>query len=62
MPEEIKIIINEKGDVSFEVHGVKGQGCQKLTEALEKEIGSVQKRVHKQEWYQREANRLQQRS
>lgn len=60
MVEEIKVTIDEEGDVSFEVKGVKGRGCEKLTRKLEEDLGKVTRRKHKAEYFQQERNRLKQ--
>lgn len=39
MSAEISIKIDESGDITFEVHGVEGPSCEKLTEALVRAAG-----------------------
>lgn len=41
MSEQITITIGETGDVSLQVAGCPGKGCQQLTEAIEKAIGQT---------------------
>lgn len=58
--EEVEITIDKEGNVSFEVKGVKGRGCEALTKKLEEGLGKVTRRKHKKEWYIREQQRLKQ--
>ncbi len=51
-PQEIEIKINSEGEVTFYVKGVKGKGCKKLTEAIEKALGEVESRTYTSEYYQ----------
>jgi hypothetical protein len=52
--EEIIITIDEQGNTTLEVRGVKGKRCISLTEFIEQELGRVQKRRRKPEYYQSE--------
>lgn len=63
--ETVIVEISETGVVKVEAQGVRGQGCAKLTEAIEKAIGSTTCDVKKPEYHQaasiNEANRAQHR-
>ena len=58
--EEIEIVIDENGDVSFDVRGVKGKGCADLTKKLDDALGKVTRRKHQADYFHREHNRLRQ--
>lgn len=45
----VVVIVDALGNVSVEVEGVQGSGCLALTESLEADLGSVTKRVRKQD-------------
>ena len=49
---EIEITIDGEGNVSYKVKGLKGKGCTKATEFLDKALGEVTKREYTQEYYQ----------
>lgn len=48
---KIKILIDQRGQFTVEVNGVVGQGCEALTKALEKELGSVSATQKKAEYF-----------
>jgi hypothetical protein len=52
MVEEVVVEIDENGDVSVEVNGVKGSTCEELTRSLEEALGKVTKSTRKQEYFQ----------
>ena len=39
--EEIEVVINEEGEATVHVEGVKGKTCTHLTEDVEKAMGTV---------------------
>ena len=51
-PEDVIVTIDKDGKVEVEVRGGKGEGCEAITEALEKALGSTvskrQTHEHKQ--------------
>ena len=49
---EIEVVIGPDGNVSFETHGLKGQGCLAETSGLEKALGKVVRREKTREYYQ----------
>lgn len=49
---EIEVVIGADGNVRFETHGLKGQGCLTETSALEKALGRVVRREKTREFYQ----------
>jgi hypothetical protein len=51
---QIIIEIDEEGNPKIEVKNVVGKSCVDLTEGIEKELGKVEKRVYKLEYYQEE--------
>ena len=51
---EIEINIDDAGNVSFEVKGVKGKKCLEITKELEQALGIVVKRENTSEMYQTE--------
>ena len=63
---EIEITIDNQGNVSYEVKGLKGKGCIESTKFLDEALGEVKERKHTREFYeenvrqkQRIANRRQ---
>lgn len=52
MSTTIEILVGKTGDIQISVDGVKGRSCQKLTETLEKAMGTpVSERLLKPEYY-----------
>ncbi|MHC4831509.1 MAG: DUF2997 domain-containing protein [Planctomycetota bacterium] len=49
---EIEITIDDDGNVSFEVKGVKGKKCLEITKDLEEALGMVKSREHTGDYYQ----------
>ena len=49
---EIQFTIDENGEVSIQVLGVKGAECEKLTREIEEALGIVQVRQHTSEYWQ----------
>jgi hypothetical protein len=43
--EEIEVVIDEEGEATVHVQGVKGRSCTKLTADLERALGKVAKRT-----------------
>ena len=54
MAYEIVVNIDEQGNVSMEVKGIKGPGCEKVLEPFER-LGEVFEEERTPEYYQREA-------
>ena len=52
MAASIKIRIDKKGNVHFEVHGIEGTNCEKLTEALIRAAGDVTDKEFTEEYEQ----------
>ena len=46
MKHEVEVSIDESGEVSFEVHGIKGQGCLAILEQFTKALGEAGKVAH----------------
>lgn len=58
MAETITITITPEGETEIAVKGVKGKGCQSLTAAIEKALGTVETDTPTREMHERpEANR-----
>jgi len=53
MPYEIVVTIDESGNVSMEVKGIKGPGCEKVLKPFEG-LGEVLEERRTPEYYQRE--------
>ncbi len=51
---EIDFTIDDDGNVSFEVKGVKGKKCLEITKEIEEALGVVVNREHTGEYYQQE--------
>lgn len=49
---EIQFSIDENGEVSIQVLGVKGAACEKLTHEMEVALGIVKARQHTSEYWQ----------
>lgn len=49
---EITFTIDDNGEVSIQVSGVKGAECERLTREIEQALGMVQTRQHTSEYYQ----------
>jgi hypothetical protein len=43
--EEIEVVIDQEGEATVHVQGVKGKGCTALTAELEKALGQVGQRT-----------------
>ena len=55
---EIFVEISEQGDVSVEVSGHVGPGCAKLTENIERALGTVAKDTKKPEYNRQEVKNV----
>jgi hypothetical protein len=49
---ELEITIDEKGNISYTVNGVKGKTCTEETKFLDEALGEVIKRDFKQDYYE----------
>jgi hypothetical protein len=49
---ELEITIDEKGNVSYTVNGIKGKSCTESTKFLDEELGEVAKRKFKRDYYE----------
>lgn len=49
---EMKITIGKDGNVSYEVKGVKGEGCKDLTKFLDDALGEVKSSDNTTEFYE----------
>lgn len=47
--KEVEFVIDEKGNVKIDVHGVKDKKCLDLTRDIEEALGKVKKREFKRE-------------
>jgi hypothetical protein len=52
---EIELVFTPDGQVRLETRGLKGRTCLAETEALEKAIGTVERRTRTSEFYQQPA-------
>lgn len=57
--EEIKVTIDEKGNVKLTVFGAKGPKCLKLTAEMERLLGGEVQREFTSEYYQQETTESQ---
>ena len=55
---ELEITIDEKGNISYSVNGVKGKNCTEATEFLDNALGEITKRNFKRDYYEQERNSL----
>lgn len=56
MRQEIEVEIDETGEITLHVQGVKGKGCEKILDELTREIGGERGETrHTREWYAAEA-------
>lgn len=53
MVKEIKVEIDEDGNVTLDINGVQGNSCLLETKALEEALGLVEKREKKPSFYAR---------
>jgi hypothetical protein len=53
--KQIEVIVSPDGEVTIDVVGFKGQGCEKATKALEEAMGITGKRNRKPEYHAHEA-------
>lgn len=51
---EIMVVINQEGEPSIEVRGVKGKSCYDLTKDLERSLGATDKDTKTREYYEAE--------
>lgn len=51
---ELIVTIGKDGNVTIDVQGFSGDGCEEFTKELEEELGVVIKRSKKPEYYQEE--------
>ena len=55
---ELEITIDEKGNISYSVNGLKGKGCTEATEFLDNALGEVAKRDFKRDFYEQKRKSL----
>lgn len=58
--QEMEVTISPTGEVKIEVKGVAGPHCLDLTKELENQLGTVEDRQLKGEYYQQNENQQQQ--
>lgn len=58
--QEMEVTISPSGEVKIEVKGVGGPGCLDLTRDLENQLGAVEERQLKSEYYQQNEQQQQQ--
>ena len=51
---ELEITIDDKGNISYSVNGLKGKGCTEETEFLDNALGEIKKRNFKRDFYEQE--------
>ena len=62
MSRKIHVRITPSGDITVEAHGIKGQGCEAATKAIEDALGKAGTRTRKPDfWRQSNGSRNQQR-
>ena len=52
MVKKIKFVIDENGEVTIDVDGVKGSSCEELTKPFEEILGATESRDYKDSYYQ----------
>jgi hypothetical protein len=52
--EEVKVVIDEQGNVKITVFGAHGPSCLKITEEMERLLGGQVQREFTSEYYQQE--------
>lgn len=52
--EEVKVVIDEQGNVKITVFGAQGPTCLKITEEMERLLGGQVQREFTSEYYQQE--------
>jgi len=52
--QEIELFISDDGEVKVHIKGMKGTGCIKTLESLEKELGTEKERILTSEYYETE--------
>ena len=62
MRPTVKVTISPEGNIEVEAQGMKGKGCEALTEAFEKGLGSVTEDRKKPEYHAHEQQPKQQRA
>jgi acylphosphatase len=55
--QQVIVNVDPDGNVKVEAAGVKGQGCQALTRAIEQALGTTTADTKKSEYYQQEQAR-----
>ena len=50
---ELEITVDEKGNITYTVNGVKGNSCTETTKFLDEALGEVAKRNFKRDYYER---------
>lgn len=48
---ELEIFIAENGDITTEIHGIKGSGCEGIAKAMEDAIGKASKSEKTADYY-----------
>lgn len=56
---EILFTIDDIGNITITVEGVKGKDCEKITREIEQALGVVVNRQHTTEYYQEAEERIQ---
>jgi len=57
MPEII-VTVKKNGNLKINANGFEGKECTKITEPLERALGTVQDQAHKSEYYMAETERV----
>lgn len=52
--QKITVVIDNNGDPTISVNGIKGRSCKDVTKALEKALGAVSKSTETQEAYEQQ--------
>lgn len=55
---ELEITIDEKGNISYSVNGLKGKSCSEATEFLDNALGEITTRKFKREFYEQKKKGL----
>ena len=55
---ELEITIDEKGNISYSINGIKGKSCTAETEFLDNALGEITNRNFKRDFYEQERKSL----
>jgi hypothetical protein len=60
--QEIELFINDNGELSVHIKGIKGASCVKVLDALVKDMGTARDKHLTSEYYEAEARKIQEKT